>query len=307
MNDKNNIANRATAYEIRKVARDKLSNHWVKIFLGVLCYFTMVTFMTTLISAFYPGAIYYADTGQRGVFPWIPVLYQIMILGPMNVGIMSFFIRFNRNGEIQYGSLFSGFKSPLKPIGMSIIKAILVCWPMILVCVCAFAYLVVFANTDNIGSIVLYDHTFFLIIMVVLLAAFVISMIYAVYTELKYSMAYYIMADDRTKKITVSLAESERLMEGKKNELLYLVITYIGWLFIAVIPAVALTALMSFIFPSHYPQLISIPVALSSMICYIPLMLVNCYILVGITEFYMALIQDPNIKENQDNNKEKVI
>lgn len=303
MNDEKHIVVTDSAEMLRLSARDKLIKNWIQVFWGVLLYFAIVSFAECIIMTFYSGTITIGSTGESIDLPLLTIVYGILVCGPMALGRADFFIDFSRNGQADHGRIMGGFRDYLKSVGLYVVKMLLIYWPMIIVLVCAFSYIFVYATVDNVGKIIIYNHLFFVIFMIVILVAFVVSLVFVVYAELKYSMAYLIMADDRSKGIFKCLSESSELMEYNKGKLFSLLISFIGWLVVAIVPFIALVFFVGTIFPNASHQMISLPLAITVMIGSIPFMLLTEYVCTALVLFYEKLKSGESVTEktNQEN------
>ena len=108
---------------------------------------------------------------------------------------------------------------------------------------------------------------------------FVIPGIIAYY---RYSQAFYILADNPDYSVTRCVEESKRLMQGNKLRLFCLELSFIGWGFLAAIPA----GLITLISPGE--GFFSVIVAILSEL---PVILVYVYIYVSQTAFYELLTE----------------
>lgn len=289
MNDDKHIIVTDSAEIMRLSARDKLINNWINVFWGILLYFAIVSFAECIIMTFYSGTLVISSEGESIDLPLLTIIYGLLVCGPMALGRADFFINFSRNGHAEQGRIVSGFRDYLKSVGLYVVKTLLIYWPMMIVLVCAFSYILVYATVDNVGKIIIYNHLFFVLIMIVILVAFVVSIVFVVYSELKYSMAYLIMADDRSKSIFKCLSESNELMDHHKGKLFSLMMSFIGWLIAALVPLIALVFFVSTIFPNGSHQMISLPLAITVMIGSIPFMLLTEYGYTTLVGFYEKL------------------
>ena len=285
VNDKH-AALHEIAFDLRKTARDKLSGNWLKLFAGYLCFYLLTSGISLMLIVFFPGKFYFTGTNQMINLPWVAFIFVIIMFGPMRLGLFEYTLKFFDEGKIRWSLVLNGFRHIIKSMGVYVIKTCLVFWPMILVVVSAFMYLIVFATASNVGNVLIYRPVFFVIFMVLFFVAFVIAVIYVVYAKLRLSMAMIILGDDESKCALECLRESSEIMHGHKTELLFLLITYLGWYLAALVPAIVITLVINYLFPNQYLQIITLPVALAWLITLIPLVVVKEYVLSGIMGFY---------------------
>lgn len=119
---------------------------------------------------------------------------------------------------------------------------------------------------------------------------------------IRYSQAFFIMADDNTKGIRQCVNESKEIMQGNKMKYFLVNLSFIGWQLLA---AVVLSVLVGGIFGFIYMQLFALTTSESMLILYVNLVSVimtvvsiviiapiTAYIYVTKAAFYDYLIDD---------------
>ena len=193
----NNIV-RETVPEIKILARTALKDCWLKVTVGFTLYYLLMTLVPGILSSIFPGINY-----------------------PMEIDGSTLNYEFSYV-NILYGALISGA----------------------LVLGLAVFFLSFLRKRDINFSYVLSGFEYYfkaigLFIVVSIFTAlwsmlFLIPGIIAMY---KYSMAFYILADNPEKGIMQCINESKEMMMGNKGKLFSLEISFIGWAILATIPA----------------------------------------------------------------------
>ncbi|MEG0391696.1 MAG: DUF975 family protein [Anaerovoracaceae bacterium] len=131
-------------------------------------------------------------------------VYVLLISGPMAYGITVFFMSLFRKTTSDMAQLFVGFERFGKTLGLSLWIALWV-----------FLWLLI-----PIAGLVL-----------------------APIAAIKYSQAYFVMADNPNLSIRECLNESKRLMNGNKAKYFCLCLSFIGWGLLACVPVFLLSGL----------------------------------------------------------------
>lgn len=279
------------SYDLRKTAREKLHKNWLNLFVGFSCYTILTSGIVMLLITLFPGKFFFSGTDQMINLPWVSFLFFLMAFGPMKLGLVGYMLDFFDEGKISWGSIFKGFAHFLKAVALYVLKLCLVFWPLFLVLLSAFMYIIVFATASNVNRIIIYNHVFFVIFMVIFLVAFVIAVIYTVYAKLKFSIAMILLAENGKKRVIRCLSESCDLMHGFKTALFHLVLTYLGWFVLASVPGLIITMLMNYLFPNSSLEIVTMPVAVAWIISLIPVMFVKEYAMTSIMGFYREITE----------------
>ncbi|MDO4745077.1 MAG: DUF975 family protein [Bacillota bacterium] len=101
--------------------------------------------------------------------------------------------------------------------------------------------------------------------------------------SIRYSQAFYILADDPSKSIRQCMNESKKMMKGNKAKYFCLLLSFIGWLFLSVLPASILEAIPAI---TYAPEVVQAIVILIGNLFVVP---VTAYIYSASTGFYEIL------------------
>lgn len=92
-----------------------------------------------------------------------------------------------------------------------------------------------------------YPAKAFLLFVMVSIFAFLWGLLFIVpgiIARIRYSQAFYILADDNSKSIIQCISESKALMQGNKKKFFIMELSFAGWLILSVAPASITTALL---------------------------------------------------------------
>jgi uncharacterized membrane protein len=156
--------------------------------------------------------------------PIIGPLAQLILVGPLLLGQIIFFLTFVRRGEAELGMLFAGFKS----FGRVLVVQLLL----------ALISLAILFGSAIAGGFVCGLMLFLLgagagsaaqAITVMILVICLIAVPLQFWIALRYSQAYYLMADDANLGAIDAMRLSVQMMDGKKNKLCFLWLRFTGW------------------------------------------------------------------------------
>ena len=287
---------------LRKDARTALKDKWLGAFWVFLCYYAVVAFITFILVEYVPGDMYSAILGGNFSIPFVAWVYMIVILGPMNQGLTYFLIKLVRRNKLRFGLIFDGFGRMLKCVGLEIAKLLLVLWPMIIVLVLGTAYILVFVTSSNTKQFLVYSSAWFVILMLAFFVAFIGSVIYMVFNALKYSQAFFILSDDKSKSISTCLLESGNMMIGNKGKLFMLVVSFIGWIALAHIPLAAYIAFSKVLSSGTQVTDFDPTTMIMLMIMSLPIIIASEYIFTALGEFYVKIHRIHKESNNGEDN-----
>ena len=133
----------------------------------------------------------------------ISSLYVILITGPLTLGCSIFALSIFRNEQASIGQIFYGFERFGKALGLSLLI------------------------------------TLFIILWFLIPVAGVVLCIMA---ALRYSQAFFVMADNPDMGVQECIARSKQLMINNKAKLFLLLLSFIGWALLASVPSLLLGA-----------------------------------------------------------------
>lgn len=199
------------ASEIRANARKSLTGKWGKGALVVLCYLLIMWGINFVL----------------GFLAFVGQIASIVISVPISYGLVVSFMKLKRGEEVKYTDFltegFSKFGKAWGVCGNTILKMIV---PVILVIV--FAVLLSFSVT---GAVLGGDG--FSVLAVIAIIGYVASLIYAVVKGYLYSLTNYILYDNPNMTGKEIVEESARLMKGNRWKLVWLSLTFIGWIILS--------------------------------------------------------------------------
>jgi uncharacterized membrane protein len=134
-----------------------------------------------------------------GEATWISLIYSILVGGPLTLGYSIFALALFRNEEPGISQIFYGFERFGQSLGL-----------YLLICI------------------------FVLLWFLIPVAGVVLSII----AVLRYSQAFYIMADNPGLGINECITRSKMMMMGNKTKYFILGLSFIGWVILAAIPPV---------------------------------------------------------------------
>lgn len=230
----NNIIIRESASEMRAIARNALRGNWQKVFIGMLIYYLVTTTVPLLLNTAIPNPF--------------PAYYNEALEESVRFSI---------------GSLYKYVLEGAFSVGL-----------------CSF--MLFFFRKKDIHPGYLFNgfeyfvKTFCLMFMISLFTFLwgLLFVIPGIIAALRYSQAFYILADHPEKGVMQCINESKMLMKGNKGRFFYTSLTFFGWSCLAAIPS-ALGLMTDGIFG----------VAVS-LVCDIPLMFVLVYLHTTRTVFY---------------------
>jgi uncharacterized membrane protein len=192
--------------ELRAIARNALSGKW-----GIAVLVVFLFFLVQNACAF---------------IPVIGTLVQWIIIGPLMLGFVSFFMSLNRKEPVEVGILFNGFSRFGQGLGIYIITSLLI---MITTFVAAIpgGILILIAY---LGDSTMPMQTPLFIIGVTLVV--ILSMAVCFFMYLRYAMAFYIANDDPSTGVFRAIKRSTEMMYGHKQKLLFLFFSFTGWFFL---------------------------------------------------------------------------
>lgn len=169
-----------------------------------------------------------------GMVPYIGFLVQLILAGPLVLGVMVFFLTFTRGGQGDLGMLFAGFKAFGQGLAAFLLRwLMLLGWmllgmgPGLAVLIYALIRLVILFDRSPYNPHIESTNIPMLLIVGAVLA--IPGYILLIVKTLSYSQTMYIVADDVNIGTLTAIRRSVQLMNGKKGKLFYLWLRYFGW------------------------------------------------------------------------------
>ena len=189
--------------DVRMMAREALAGNWTIAVVVTLLYFLLQQL----------GA----------VVPLIGTIVQWIIAGPLFLGYYAYFIGLHRGEPVDVGTLFAGFSDFLRALGIYFITTIIISTVALLAAVPGII-LIVLAFT---GDYPMPEESPFFVAGIFVAA--VPAVIASTYMYLRYSMVYLIARDEPEAGVLECVKRSTQLMDGHKQKLFFLWLSFIGW------------------------------------------------------------------------------
>ena len=167
--------------------------------------------------------------------PYLNNITQLIFTGPLEVGVMVFFLTFTRGGQGDLGMLFAGFKIFGQALGTYLLVVVMVIGWMLLGS--SVGIIVMIAGAVN-------NEEALLALGGVLMTP---GIVLACVKQLAYSQALYLIADDSNLGPLTAIRRSIQLMDGRKTKLFCLGWRFFGWALLCI-----LTLFIGFIWLAPY-------------------------------------------------------
>lgn len=208
-----------SCYNLRRLAREALKGKWVMAAVAAFLVTVLLTVPGTIIDQLFGIEVPLQDVLQQagldvdlgamgitGTVKSSPLsgLYSILVAGPLEFGLVAYFLILFRRGKETLGDLFSGFEFFGKTLGLMLwITLWVILWALI-----PFA-----------GPVL------------------------AIIAGFRYAMAFMVQVDNPALPIRDCLNRSKFLMKGNKGKLFLLSLSFIGWYLLASVPGAILSAI----------------------------------------------------------------
>lgn len=182
--------------KIREIAREALRGRWVQMFWGMLIFFALSSFVSSILDYFFSVVRYIPISGYyyRVTMSYAGALYEFLVMGALTCGFAMFMLAFFRSKNINYTLNLEGFSMFGKAFCLYLLYSVKIAlWGLL----------------------------------------FVIPGIIATF---RYSQCFYIRVDNPDLSASQCINESKRLMRGNKGKLFCLNLSFFGWAFLAAIP-----------------------------------------------------------------------
>lgn len=182
--------------KIREIAREALRGRWVQMFWGMLIFFALSSFVSSILDYFFSVVRYIPISGYyyRVTMSYAGALYEFLVMGALTCGFAMFMLAFFRSKNINYTLNLEGFSMFGKAFCLYLLYSVKIAlWGLL----------------------------------------FVIPGIIATF---RYSQCFYIRVDNPELSASQCINESKRLMRGNKGKLFCLNLSFFGWAFLAAIP-----------------------------------------------------------------------
>lgn len=209
--------------ELKQLSKTALRGLWIKATIGYFIYYAFVTLIPKALTDYFPWGTYtFTEQTTEFTFSVSPLLYfyRLLLVGPFVVGFNKYILRIIRRRETDYKLLFSGFEKFIKSFLLQLFVGLLTTlWTL--------PFLI--PSTILLGSAPTLSGLFSIIAMGI-----------GIWAYLRYVMAPYFMADDWNLSPMDCIKISAAKMKGNKGQLVYLLITFLGWMFVSILPGALL-------------------------------------------------------------------
>lgn len=208
-----------SCYNLRRLAREALKGKWVMAAVAAFLVTVLLTVPGTIIDQLFGIEVPLQDVFQQagldvdlgamgvtGTIKSSPLsgLYSILVAGPLEFGLIAYFLILFRRGKETLGDLFSGFEFFGKTLGLMLwITLWVILWALIPIA----------------GPVL------------------------AIVAGFRYAMAFMVQVDNPALPIRDCLNRSKFLMKGNKGKLFLLSLSFIGWYLLASVPGAILSAI----------------------------------------------------------------
>ncbi|WP_099466765.1 DUF975 family protein [Konateibacter massiliensis] len=201
--------------ELKALARERLKGKY-----GMPMGAVVLTMLISLAASFTSTFLIGTETTLGWVIYYLITLIVSLLTVVLEVGLLRFFLNFNRSKEYRISDLFWSFQNhPDKVILYTILVSLLV-----LVC-----------SIPATVFVVLYIFTQQVIFFVLSVIGFIGMLVLSIIIGLIYSQAVYLFADENNRSTIETMRESREMMKGHKGRLFYLSISFIGWYLLSVL------------------------------------------------------------------------
>ena len=195
-----------TCSNMRKLGRTALEGNWPKAILATALFYILIEVPVFLINYFFGNEVVVdlakefnlgpqvKDAVYTVTFSPMSNVYQLLILGPMIMGLTMFFVNMFRTKTCDMADIFRGSEQFVRTMGLF-----------------------------------LYMFLFVLLWTLIPIAGLILGPI----AGLRYSQSFIIMMDHPEYSIPMCVNESKRIMMLNKGKLFLLMLSFIGWLLLA--------------------------------------------------------------------------
>ena len=216
------------ATNIRKEAREALTNKWIKGIAIILLEGLITVVMTGIINAFKDESIF------RTIFSIIETIVQV----PLSIGVIFSFIKLKWNEEVNcYDFIkiaYENFSRAWALYFRVILKMII---PIICIIVAIILVTTLFLAGGTAGMVQSAgERGLGLLTLGVII--YVVALTYAVMMGLKYALTFFIAYDNKDMSAKEVVEKSEKLMVGHRGDLFLLNLSFLGWEALCFVPGI---------------------------------------------------------------------
>lgn len=188
--------------EIRRMARETLAGNWA---IAVV-----VTFLFFLLQQL------------GGIVPIIGTIITWLIVGPLSLGYYAYFIGLYRGEQVDVGTLFSGFSTFGRGLGIYFVTTIIITTVALLVALPGIVMIILALNNAPIPE----ESPLFI---GGIFVAAIPAVIASTYMYLRYAFVYLVAKDEPETGVLECIKRSTQVVDGHKAKLFMLWLSFIGW------------------------------------------------------------------------------
>ena len=206
---------RATIGQLKEEALSCLSGRW-----GLAVGFCVLSWLIHVGIGMACGIIKLASPP---VGTTVQYIVQLILEGPLNLGLVVFFLAYARRGPAEIGMLFIGFRHFGCALAVHLLTTLFVLGWFLLFASVGIVLLIVGVASGSQPAIILGA------------ALFLPGIVAAIVAGLSYSQAFYVVADDLQIGPVDAIRRSRDLMRGNKGNFFVLGLSFIGWVLLCLL------------------------------------------------------------------------
>lgn len=165
-----------------------------------------------------------------GMIPLAGFIAPFLVMGPMTVGLYSYYLKLARGEAVEIGEIFSGFQLWMKHTGLILLVTLIVVGSMLLSAIPGGALMGFAMAQDsefyNQNPDLLFENVTFLLGFGLII---IIPTLLGTYFWLRYILVYFIAVDEPEMRVVDILGRSKQMMKGQMWKFSWLLFTYTGW------------------------------------------------------------------------------
>ena len=193
--------------QLRQAARDSLRGKW----LDAVIFSLLISLILGALSALGGGDL---EAGDMLPVNYFYSILEILVIGAFSFGSHRYFLQLAKNKLVRYGMMFDGFNYYFKTLWLTLLKALkIMLWGMT-----AGIPALIFVSVPN-GEFM----WLFLTLIPITLAT------------IRYSQAWYVLADNPSLSANEALKASCKLMRGHWWEYVCLQLSFVPWMLVSIV------------------------------------------------------------------------
>jgi uncharacterized membrane protein len=262
------------------MARLKLRDKWHRAAIPAIIYTFIIMIPAFVASVLSIDELRLLPSKTAALIQNIISVYQILVIGVMSIGMSSLSLKIIRDLDFKTDTIFTGFKK----YGRSFCSGFFVnllrtLW------ICLFTLPGIILLLFGSGMVYIDIPSGYAFIFLGAVLSFVGIVAASIFTT-RYSMTYLLVSDNRNLSASKALNLSVTIMRGNQMSLFSLLLSFIGWIILALIP---LYISVYLVMMTNTHQVMWIPAIILALISFIGYAYVLLYIDVSKAIFYSGL------------------